>query len=110
MEVNPRSATAQNQRLAIAFAVTFVGLAVLAYVLAALLDFTLSPAQSLDPHRHGFAAAGAFAAALCILALWRLREVARGRTRWSDAGPSFASAVLALFVLVVLALASRLGG
>ncbi len=91
-------------------AVTLVGLAVLAYALAALLDFTLSGSQSTDPHREGFAAAGALAAALCINALWRLREVARGRTGWGDAGLSFGFAILALFVLLFVAFASRLGG
>jgi hypothetical protein len=110
VEVEPRSGTPRNRRLAIALAVTLVGLAALAYALAALLDFTLSPSQSTDPHRRGFAAAGAFAAALCINALWRLREVARGRTGWGIAGLSFGYAIFALFVLLFVAWASRLGG
>jgi hypothetical protein len=101
---------ARNRRLALTLAVTLVGLAALAYAIAALLDFTLGPGQSLDPHRHGFAVAGSLAAALCILALWRLREVARSRTGWGDAGLSFAFGVIALFVLVVVAFASRFGG
>jgi hypothetical protein len=110
VEVQIRPTTGRNRRLAVALAVTLLVLAALAYASAALLDFTLGPGQSLDPHRHGFAVAGALAAVLCILALWRLREVARGRTGWSDAGLSFAFAVLALLVLVVVAFASRLGG
>ena len=60
--------------------------------------------------RHGFALAGGLAAAFCFLALWRLREVAHGRTGWGDAGLSFAVALLALLALVVVAFASRLGG
>jgi predicted Co/Zn/Cd cation transporter (cation efflux family) len=110
VEVETRSGTPHNRRIAIGLSITLVGSAVLAYALAALLDFTLSGGQSLDPHRHGFATAGALAAALCILALWRLREVARGRTGWGDAGLSFGFAILALLVLVVVAFASRLGG
>lgn len=110
MEVEPRSGTPRTRRLAIALAVTLVALAVLAYALAALLDFTLSGSQSTDPHRRGFAAAGAFAAALCINALWQLRKVARGRTGWGQAGLSVGFASLALFVLLFVAFASRLGG
>ena len=48
--------------------------------------------------------------ALCINALWRLREVAAGRTGWGDAGLSFGFAVLALVVLVFVGWASELGG
>lgn len=87
-----------------------VGLAAFAYVAAALLDFTLSGSQSTDPNRHGYATAGAFAAAACIFALWRLRAVARGRTGWGDAGASFAFAIFALLVLLFVAFVSRLGG
>ena len=105
-----RPVTAHNRRRAIALALTLGGLAALAYALAALLDFTAGPEQSLDPHRHGFALAGGLAAAFCLLALWRLREVAHGRTGWGDAGLSFAVALLALLALVVVAFASRLGG
>jgi hypothetical protein len=110
MEVEPRSAMPQRRRLAFALAVTLVGFAALAYALAALFDFTLSGGQSLDPHRGGFATAGGIAGGLCIVALWRLREVARGRTGWGNGGLSFAVAVIALFVLLVVAFASRLGG
>jgi predicted Co/Zn/Cd cation transporter (cation efflux family) len=110
VELGTRPGTAHKRRLAIALAVTLVGLAALAYALAALLDFTLSGGQSLDPHRRGFATAGALAGVLCVVALWRLRTVARGRTGWGDAGLSFAFAVLALFALLVVAFASRLGG
>ena len=98
------------RRLAIGLAVTLVCLAALAYTLAALIDFSLSGSQSLDPSRHGYAVAGALAAVLCVVALWRLREVARGRAEWGDAGVAFVIAVLALFVLLAVAVASRLGG
>jgi hypothetical protein len=94
----------------IALTLTLVGLAVLAYATAAWFDFTLGPGQSLDPHRRGFATAGGLAAALCVVALWRLRALARSRTGWGDAGLWFALAILALFALVVVAFASRLGG
>jgi hypothetical protein len=110
VEVESQSETPRNRRLAIALAVTLLGFAALAYVLAALLDFTLSGSQTTDPHRRGFAAAGAFAAASCIFALWRLREVARGRARWGDAGAAFGWAIFALFVLLFVSFASRLGG
>ena len=110
MEVEPRSSPPRSRRLAIALAVTLVVFAALAYVLAALLDFTLSGSQSTDPHRRGFAAAGAFAAASCIFALWRLREVARGCAGWGDAGAAFGWALFALFVLLFVSFASRLGG
>lgn len=106
----PAAADMRKRRLASALAVTLLGLAALAYLVAALLDFTLPPAQSLDPQRQGFATAGVLAGVLCILALWRLREVRRGRAGWGDAGLSFAFAVGALFVLVLVAFASRLGG
>ena len=110
MEVEARSVTRRSRRLAIALAVTLVCFAAFAYVSAALLDFTLSGSQSTDPHRRGYAAAGAVAASLCINALWRLREVARGRTGWEVAGASFGFAMLALVVLLFVAFASRLGG
>jgi hypothetical protein len=95
VEVEHRSGSPRNRRLAIALAVTLVGIAALSYALAAFMDFSLSGSQSLDPNRVGFAVAGAFAAALCINALWRLREVARGRTGWGIAGLSFGYAILA---------------
>jgi len=110
VEPEPRPGTPHNRRIAIALAVTLMCFAAFAYVSAALLDFTLSGSQSTDPSRHGYAAAGALAAALCINALWRLREVARGRTGWGDAGASFGFAILALIVLLFVAFASRLGG
>jgi len=110
VEVEQRSGSPRNRRLAIALAVTLACLAVLAYALAAYADFSLSGSESLDPNRVGFALAGALAAALCINAFWRLREVAAGRARRGDAGLSFGFAVLALFVLLFVAWASELGG
>jgi predicted Co/Zn/Cd cation transporter (cation efflux family) len=109
-DVDPEPVMAHNRPLAGALAITLVALAVVAYSLAAVLDFTLSGGQSLDPHRSGLATAGGAAAALCISALWRLRRVARGRTGWLDAGVWFALAVVALVVLVAVAFGSRLGG
>jgi hypothetical protein len=110
VQVEHRSGSPRNRRLAIALAVTLACLAVLAYALPAFADFSLSGSESLDPHRVGFAVAGAFAAALCINAFWRLREVARGRTGWGIAGLSFGYAILALFVLLFVTWASELGG
>jgi hypothetical protein len=110
VEFGPGQGTAHRRRLAVALAFALVGLAALAYAFAALQDFSLGGSQSLDPSRRGFAAAGAFAAVLCVVALWRLREVARGRAGWGDAGLCFAFAVLALLVLLAVATASRLGG
>ncbi|HKN64066.1 MAG TPA: hypothetical protein VJV76_07025 [Gaiellaceae bacterium] len=108
MDLEP--ATGHNRSLAVALTLTLVTVAVVAYSLAAVLDFTLSGGQSLDPHRRGFATAGGIAAALCIAALWRLRRVQSGRTGWADAGSWFALAVVALVVLVAVAVGSRLGG
>jgi len=108
--VEARSVTRRTRRLAIALAVTLVCFAAFAYVSAALIDFSLSGSQSLDPHRRGYAVAGAVAAALCINALWRLREVARGRSEWGDAGVGIGLAILALIVLLLVAIRSQLGG
>jgi predicted Co/Zn/Cd cation transporter (cation efflux family) len=108
--MKPDLSTPQSRPLANALAVALLGLAVVAYALAALLDFTLSGGQSLDPHRRGFATAGGIAAALCIVALWRLRTARAGRTGWGDAGLWFALAVVALLALVAVAFGSRLGG
>jgi uncharacterized membrane protein len=65
--------------------------------------------QSIDPQHVGVAIAGAFAAYFCIVALWRLRKASRGRG-WLGASVWFALAIIALFVVVLVALASRLGG
>jgi hypothetical protein len=110
VEVEARSVTRRSRRLAVSLAVTLVCFGVFAYVSAALIDFSLSGSQSLDPHRRGYAVAGAVAAALCINALWRLREVARGRTGWGIAGASVWFAILALIVLLLVAIRSQLGG
>jgi hypothetical protein len=110
VETEPRPGTPRNRRIAIALAVTLVCFAAFSYVAAALIDFSLSGAQTLDPNRKGYAIAGAIAAALCIYALYGLREVARGRTEWGEAGLVFALAILALFGLLFVAIASQLGG
>jgi hypothetical protein len=110
VEIEARSVTRRSRRLAIALAVGLVCFAAFAYVSAALIDFSLSGSESLDPHRRGYAVAGAFAAAFCLVALWQLREVARGHTGWGIAGLYFAFAVLALFVLLAVAIGSQLGG
>jgi hypothetical protein len=56
------------------------------------------------------AIAGAFAACFCVVAVWRLREVSRGRRGWLGASVWLAFAVLALFLVDFVAVASRLGG
>jgi hypothetical protein len=66
--------------------------------------------QSTDPHHRGVLTAGAFAAGFCIYALWRLREASRGRGGWLAASGWFAVALIALFVVLFVAFASRLGG
>lgn len=96
----------RSRRLAVALVV----LAGLAISSAALLDFTLSPNDSLDPHRTGFAVALGFAVVVCLVALWRLRAAAQGRPGGPATSFWFALAVLALCALVVVAFASRLGG
>jgi hypothetical protein len=105
-----RVASTRNRRVASGLALTLIIVATLAVALAALADFTLSAQQSLDPHRRGFGIATGFAVALCVVALRRLREVARGRSRWLGACVWFALAVLALFALIAVGFASRLGG
>lgn len=109
-EVKPPSGTPRSRWLAIALASTLVGLAVVAYVLAALLDFTLSGSQTTDPNRAIFFVAGLVGAACCINALRRLRDVAHARATWFAAGGAFGLAIFALFLLLFLAFASRLGG
>lgn len=85
-------------------------LAVGAGVLAALLEFTLDPQESLDPHRAAFGTSAAFAAAFCVGALWQLRLVGRGRAGLFGAACCFGLALLALVALIVVAFATRLGG
>jgi len=85
-----------------------VGAAAVAGGLAALLE-SGDPSQSLDPHHTGAFTAAGFAAVLCVVALWRLRELARGRAGWLDAGVCYSLAAVALLVLVAVAFASNLG-
>ncbi len=68
------------------------------------------PGQSIDPDHIGVALAGAFAAYFCVVALWRLRDVSRGHDEWVGVSVWIALAVAALFVVDLVAVASRLGG
>jgi peptidoglycan biosynthesis protein MviN/MurJ (putative lipid II flippase) len=81
--------------------------ALVAWAAASLED--QPPSQSIDPQHAGVATAGAFAACFCIVALWRLRKASRGRG-WLGASVWLAVAIIALFVVVLVAFASRLGG
>jgi hypothetical protein len=105
-----RAASSRSRRIAFGLAAALIVLATLAVGLAAVADFTLSPQQSLDPHRSGFGIAAGFAVAFCLVALWRLREVGRGRSGWLGTSVWFGLAVLALFVLIGVGVWSRLGG
>jgi len=66
--------------------------------------------QSIDPNHHGVVTAGAFAAGFGTYALWHLREASRRREGWLAASAWFAIALIALFVVLFVAVASRLGG
>ena len=98
------------RRTAFVLALSLVVLAACAGVVAAWLEFTLSPSESLDSSRAGFDTAAAFAAAFCLGALRQLTVAGRGRTGILGATACFGLAVLALFALVAVAFASRLGG
>jgi hypothetical protein len=98
-----------SRRIAIGLGGTLIALAAfVAWAAARLEDQPAS--QSIDPHHSGVITAGAFAAAFCIYALWQLREVSRGRGGWLGASGWFAVALIALFVVLFVAVASRLGG
>jgi uncharacterized membrane protein len=100
----------RNRRDGRVLSVLLIGLAVAAGVLGALLEFTLKPQDSIDPHHSGFGTAAGIASAFCVAALWRLKELGRGRERWWAAACWFGLAVVALVALVAVAFASRLGG
>lgn len=68
------------------------------------------PGQNIDPDHIGVVLTGAFAAYFCVVALWRLRDVSRGRDEWVGASTWIALAVAALLVVEFVAVASRLGG
>lgn len=104
------STATRNRRAAGVFSWALIVLAVLASVFAALLEFGLGPAQSLDPNGSAFGTAAGFAAAFCIAALWKLRRFGRGRAGSFGTAAWFNLAVLALLGLIVVAFASRLGG
>jgi len=99
----------RGRSLAISLGAMLVGLAATSGGLAALLESGDSQ-QRLDPHDTGAGTAAGFAVVFCLVALWRLREVARGRAGWLDAGFWFSLAVVALLALDVVAFASNLGG
>jgi hypothetical protein len=101
--------TGVNRRLAIGAGAVLVALAVLAGGLATWLE-SGDRATSLDPHHRGAGTAAGFAAAFCILALWRLRELGRGRTGWWEVAWCSLFAVGGLLFLDAVAFASRLGG
>ena len=98
-----------SRRIAIGLGGTLIALA--AFVVWAAARLEDQPAsQSIDPSHKGVITAGVFAAGFCIYALWHLREVSRGRGGWPGASVSFALALIALFVVLFVAVASRLGG
>jgi hypothetical protein len=87
-----------------------LALAALAGTIAAWLE-DLPQSQSLEPDHSGVGTAGLFTAVSCLVALWRLGDVARGRGRWLAASYWFALALVGLLVTDAVALASRrLGG
>jgi len=98
----------RGRSVAISLGVALAGLAIVTGGLAALLE-SGDPYQSLDPHHTGAGTAAGFAAVFCLVALWRLRDVARGRAGWFDAGLWFSLAVVALLALDVVAFASNMG-
>ncbi len=75
-----------------------------------MLEFTLAPQASLDPHRTGFAIALGVAFVFCLVALSQVRAAAHTTSAWPVAALCLALAALALVALVVVAFASRLGG
>ena len=98
-----------SRRIAIGLAGTLIALtAFVAWAAAHLEDQPAS--QSIDPSHKGVATAGAFAAGFCAFALWNLREISRGRRGWLAASGWCALALIALFVVLFVAVASRLGG
>jgi hypothetical protein len=97
-----------SRRIAFALGATLIALA--AFVAWAAAHLEDQPAsQSIDPQHTGVATAGGFAACFCIVALWTLRKASRGRG-WLAASIWLALATIALFVVVLVAVASRLGG
>jgi len=64
----------------------------------------------LDPHHSAVGTAGIFAAGFCLVALFKLERAMRGARSWMNASIWFIIASLSLFVLDLIALATRLGG
>jgi hypothetical protein len=101
--------TVTSRRIAIGLGGVLIALAAFVGWAAATLED--QPAnQSIDPNHHGVVTAGVFAAGFCVYALWQLREAARTRRGWLAASAWFAIALIALFVVLLVAVASRLGG
>lgn len=86
-----------------------IGPAIVVGGLAVLLE-SGDPSQSLDPHHTGAFTAAGFAVVFCVVALWRLKEVARGRAGRLDAGLWYSLGVAGLLALLAVAFASNLGG
>lgn len=105
----PKSALSMpSRRIATGLGGALVALAaIVAWAAVRLEDQPAS--QSIDPQHAGVATAGAFAACFCSVALWRLWKASRGQG-WVGAYVWLALATVALFVVVLVALASRLGG
>ena len=98
-----------SRRIAIGLGGALIALAAFVSWAAARLE-DQPASQSIDPNHHGVLIAGAFAAGFCVYALWHLREASRGRGGWLAASTWFAVALIALFVVLFVAVASRLGG
>ena len=101
--------TVTSRRIAIGLGGVLIALAALVGWAAVWLED--QPANlSTDPNHYGVVTAGAFAAGFCVYALWQLREALRGQGGWLAASAWFAIALIALFVVLFVAFASRLGG
>lgn len=101
---------ARRHAVAIALGSILLVAAACAAAVAVASEHHLAPSRSLDPSHRGVLTAGGLAAALCLVAFWRLLAAARGRAGWFDAGLWLVFAVVSLIVVDVVAIAARLGG
>lgn len=99
----------RSRQIAVGLGAALLALAGLVAWSAARLE-DQPPGQSIDPQHVGVAVTGGFAAYFCAVALWRLRNVSRGRSGWLGASVWIALALAALVVVDLVAFASRLGG
>ena len=99
----------RSRQIAVGLGATLLALAAFAAWAAVRLEDQPS-GQSLDPHHVGAVIAGAVAAGCCVIALWQLGEVSRGRSAWHVASVWVAFAAAGLVAVVAVAFASRLGG